>query len=841
MNWARRGSHDGFPDKPVTAMPSNIASMFGSRDGDHAAPNLHSKTGRSINTAALERRFGEAHRDSWRCCPTFIDGGEWDSLPEWSSRKKIYKILDSMAVKIIMAVVIVCNSAQVIYECDQSQLCHIENQEASCDRINGWLYQLNWTYLAIYAWELMIRIYVDRMRFFSDRWDIFDFCIVVVGAFSQVIGTELPSTGILRLFRLARLAKAFRWVTLPTELHIMVHGLLTAAKAIIMGTGLIAVMLTLWSVVAVELLNGWNHKDELIEYYADVGCERCPRAWDSVWNATLSFLQTTLMGDSWGTLALPMIERHWWSIFLFVGVPFSIVLGLTNLILAVIVDKALQQHTEDEASRAKARHDEMMIARGHFVELCRVMDVDGSGYLSLEEFLNGYANEQAFKDQLMVMGIGDHELEKLFHVIDKDRSGDVSYEEFAQQLATIKNQDLHAMASFIKAQIMELGLELSDIKEALVPRQDIERMRVYRAPVASTSKQHRRVSVAAVSPPPSFSMEEPMPTNGLDHQALLQDRHGEMSPEPSLTQPSILPRSEALHVEFMDELRKMTEEVRQQAEFQMLQITKQRDWANAVMDRLARCGRSGELPESSAYGTGTGSNAPMGSGSSREAGPPQVPTSPARNITPMSNGLDALKEQNSEALTAQQLYASTCSDSGQFHKPQLSQPNGYEGSVVSCCDSSPSQVGTSNSRRRLRPAGIRPQPTMHRVQDEIRTNLRSLEQQVCSIARQLSDRQVSPSDDARYRLALTHLDLKVSALVRHHGCELGGASGTVERSQDESGWGPASPSGSTRPSRMGSRDQQLLWNDATLAGTHLSFRGAVTTEKPDLNHVNMSL
>eukprot|EP00971_Amphidinium_carterae_P084698 1676323-Amphidinium_carterae.1 len=55
-------------------------------------------------------------------------------------------------------------------------------------------------------------MFVDRLRFFSDKRDVFDFVIVAVGLASQMLKSHLPSTGIFRLFRLSRLAKALYFV-----------------------------------------------------------------------------------------------------------------------------------------------------------------------------------------------------------------------------------------------------------------------------------------------------------------------------------------------------------------------------------------------------------------------------------------------------------------------------------------------------------------------------------------------------------------------------------------------------------------------------------------------------
>jgi len=475
------------PDMPFDHVSSkmDVVELFGvGNDGGgmnvtkiNTAPDLtempSAQSLRTLtdNAAALGTERPE-HREGWRCCPTVLDGGHIGDLPMRSWRVRIYFLLHNTVVKSIMAFIILCNAVQVIYECDVTQTCKYGSGDAkveACSEVDGWLNVMNLVYLTAYTIELALRLFVDRMRFFSDKWDVGDFMIVAVGLSSHFFGSQLPSPGIFRLFRLVRLAKALHFLKLKGELHLMVNGFVTAARAIFLGTGIIAAAVILWAVAAVELLSELNRSEDILAAYERLGCERCERAWSSVWQASLSILSTTLMGDSWGTFALPMIERHPATIVVFVGTGFSIVLGLTNLILAVIVDRALQQQClEDERDLALKRETALDAARLRFVEMCKTIDTDNSGTLSLEELLAAFDNVSEFRDGLMLMGVFQkHEIEILFNMIDKDAKDAVSYEEFASQLATIKNQDLHALSAFIKHSLMDMMFEMADIKTAL--------------------------------------------------------------------------------------------------------------------------------------------------------------------------------------------------------------------------------------------------------------------------------------------------------------------------------------------------------------------------------------
>merc|ERR1712032_314601 len=61
------------------------------------------------------------------------------------------------------------------------------------------------------------------------------------------------------------------------------------------------------------------------------------------------------------------------------------------------------------------------------------------------------------------MDIHAEDFDAMFHVLDQDRSGDIQYDEFAEQLQKMKNNDKHTMLVFIRYYVMELVRESNNI------------------------------------------------------------------------------------------------------------------------------------------------------------------------------------------------------------------------------------------------------------------------------------------------------------------------------------------------------------------------------------------
>merc|ERR1712060_890106 len=94
--------------------------------------------------------------------------------------------------------------------------------------------------------------------------------------------------------------------------------------------------LLMWSIIAVQIFHPINRQITMQGLHGD--CERCPRAWSSVWMSFVTLSQTLLFGDGWGESAIIVIEQHFWTLFLFLGALSSVSVGAMNLILAAIVD-----------------------------------------------------------------------------------------------------------------------------------------------------------------------------------------------------------------------------------------------------------------------------------------------------------------------------------------------------------------------------------------------------------------------------------------------------------------------------------------------------------------------
>lgn len=143
----------------------------------------------------------------------------------------------------------------------------------------------NSLFLSVYIVEMCVRIFIFRLGYFLNLSDVADCLIVFIGITGELLGGYLPGVGVLRLFRVARVARALRATNSFEEMHIFISGLWSCTKAIAVGFTLIGISTFLWAIVAVVLLNPTSQVLDGLGVYEEIGCLRCRYAFNSVSSA----------------------------------------------------------------------------------------------------------------------------------------------------------------------------------------------------------------------------------------------------------------------------------------------------------------------------------------------------------------------------------------------------------------------------------------------------------------------------------------------------------------------------------------------------------------------------
>merc|ERR1719329_534524 len=171
--------------------------------------------------------------------------------------------------------------------------------------------------------------------------------------------------------------------------------------------------------------------------------------------ANLTFFQI-VSGDGWSELARPLIMNHPWTALLFVGVIFTMVFGMLNLITAVIVDTAAKAREADVVHMAAQKEYERKFAWENVASICVGMDTDKDGKISLEELKRGTKQIPELNAQLSVMGVEARDLLLLFDMIDAEEHGKIPIGDFVDQLYRMQTHEFRTTHMFVRHYVEDI-------------------------------------------------------------------------------------------------------------------------------------------------------------------------------------------------------------------------------------------------------------------------------------------------------------------------------------------------------------------------------------------------
>ncbi len=217
--------------------------------------------------------------------------------------------------------------------------------------LGGLLSLLDSVCLAIFVVELLIKMVVYRLRFFTSGWNVFDFIIVGIAL--------APGAGALTVLRALRILRVLRVVSTVPALRRVVEGFIQALPGMGSVFLLMGMVFYIGAVMATKLFGaGCEH----------LGLDACtPELHTNIldWFGSLGksayslFQIMTLESWSMGIVRPTMlVYPEAWVFF----VPFIMVttFAVVNLLVGLIVNSMQDAHSEEGNAATDAYRDEVM-------------------------------------------------------------------------------------------------------------------------------------------------------------------------------------------------------------------------------------------------------------------------------------------------------------------------------------------------------------------------------------------------------------------------------------------------------------------------------------------------
>jgi len=232
-------------------------------------------------------------------------------------------------------------------------------------------------------------------------------------------------------------------------------------------------------------------------------------------NSNLTFFQTIVAGDSWGKLAIPIIEANPWTAIIFVMSLLTMAFGVLNLGLAVVVDSFAETRSRDVTLLAKEMERHEAQEKKSLYKLFGRLDEDGNSVLTLAEIQDGARRLGEFRNWLKVLHIDVQQLPELFHSVDKENTGEVEISQFVDHIYGIKNKSVQNILMKIDTKQNSLEERMRDIltRGSAAAVSEVRRsvrgsIITTRTPITTTLEKNFRESEEAIAESVAATLEK---------------------------------------------------------------------------------------------------------------------------------------------------------------------------------------------------------------------------------------------------------------------------------------------------------------------------------------------
>ncbi|OYW54340.1 MAG: ion transporter [Hyphomicrobium sp. 32-62-53] len=250
--------------------------------------------------------------------------------------ERLRAILESQRFQLFIIAVIIINAATI----------GLETSKTAMAAAGGLIYALDMVALAIFIVEIAAKLFVYRLTFFRNPWNVFDFTIVAVSL--------VPAGEGLSVLRALRILRALRLISMVPQMRLVVQALLSAIPAMNSVIALLALIFYVAAVIATKL-----YGVDFPEWFGTIG-------------ASLYTLFQIMTLESWSMgIVRPVMEVHPYAWAFFVPFILIITFAVLNLFIAIVVNSmtnaaaATATETTEPVSGAQV---EPVTAAGHHLE-----------------------------------------------------------------------------------------------------------------------------------------------------------------------------------------------------------------------------------------------------------------------------------------------------------------------------------------------------------------------------------------------------------------------------------------------------------------------------------------
>jgi len=305
--------------------------------------------------------------------------------------------------------------------------------------------------------EFGLRIGADGWRFLCNkdwRWNLLDallaFSSLVDLLLSQLrFGLSVTSRplALLRLLRLLRSLRVFRTLRGSREFHKMLYGILSSMRTLMCALMILFFVVYFFAIFVCQGVT--EHR------LANVGTvhSNLEGMYGSLPMALYTLFAAVSQGYDWTDILEPLRDM---SVAYTFGLVFYIALvlfGVTNVVTSVFVESAIMSAKYFKNLLVQERQQTKEVAVMHMREVFQQIDRDGSGEISADE-MEYFLTEPGLRSYVDALGISAENTRMLFRLMDVDDSGRIDLEEFCEGCLRLQGEarsiDVHTMIFHVR-------------------------------------------------------------------------------------------------------------------------------------------------------------------------------------------------------------------------------------------------------------------------------------------------------------------------------------------------------------------------------------------------------
>lgn len=347
--------------------------------------------------------------------------------------------------------------------------------------------------------ELLLRMHITGFRqFFSLKgvwkWNVFDLVLVTLWGIEIALG-GLNTRGVtmtrifraMRLVRLLRVLRIFRSLRAVIAFRKMVYAFTNSMSTLVVSLLLLVFEMFFFAVVIVQGVNSYKLENKNTWSPADMDLHD---SFGTMGRAYYSLYMAVSQGKSWGYILDTMHQLHPLYAALFITHISVTMFGVLNVMTAVFVESAMQSTARHRDLLVQEKQKIKDVYLRHIKAIFRQIDQDESGAISLPEIENIFLDD-TMSHLLEALEITAFDARSMFKLLDHDGSGLISIEEFCDGCLRLKGEaksfDIQCLIFENQRLITKTTALMGHLEQSLMDLQD-----TMTAGTASINKTVRR-------------------------------------------------------------------------------------------------------------------------------------------------------------------------------------------------------------------------------------------------------------------------------------------------------------------------------------------------------------